>query len=132
MSDFCFSVTDDQRDAIRRAAEVANLPTDEFARRALAALMAKYDVEFPDPPVRVVRRPSLPPLRKSAGGRPRKPPTWDMTRHVPAGDWARVCLWCGREFRTDNPRPDQGIFCSNECEVALQNSRAYRKRKAKQ
>lgn len=124
MPDYTLTLTHDQIAALNEAAAAAKLSTGDFTRRAIAVLAARYGVQMPDqkPSVRRVQRVALGPNK---GGRPRKS-FGEMRNHVPAGDFYRVCPWCGREFRTDN---EAGIYCDPDHKVAMENARAYQKRK---
>lgn len=112
-------LNDDQRAALIQAAEAAHLSIDEFALLAFRVLATRYGVDIPAS----VIRPYNP--NKQRTGRPPKAPG-AMTRHVPAGNWSRVCPVCQREFRVDDTVI---VYCSDECETRAQNRRSYQRRK---
>jgi len=127
MPDFAVVLSDEQIAALHSAAHAAKLSTSDFVRRALAVLSATYGIEFPDTRSTRIQMPQLRAVR-SKTGRPRRQPG-PMTRHVPAGNWERVCPWCGRTFRTDTMSVK---FCADECEIAAQNQRSYQRRKRRE
>lgn len=111
--------TSDQERQIRRAAEAARLRIDQFILLAVQSLAARFGVSVPDKPASPVQ-----PFRhphKSKGGRPPKS-FGEMTRHVPTGNYARVCPLCRRSFRVDD---DVIVYCSDDCEKRAQNRRHY-------
>lgn len=111
--------------ALNEALAAAGLDEQAFVELAVRSLAARYGIEIPPMPaspvhpVRLAPKREGHPLKAAAGKHP-------MTRDVPAGDFPHVCPVCTRAFRSDDP---DGIYCSNECEVSMQNKRQYLRRK---
>lgn len=116
------NLTTDQRAALARAADAAEMSEQDFVLLAIRIVSATYGVVVPDKPVRV----AAPPTARTKTGRPRATNNHPMERHVPAGAFAYICQWCKRDFRQDD---DDLKFCSEVCERRAQNLRSYGRRK---
>lgn len=128
MPTFTYRLSAEQTLALREASEAAKLSEQDFIELAIRSLTARYNVIYPTLPTSSVQPPAS--RKKNIGGRPTKAARGlhPMTRDVPAGDFVHICPVCTRSFRNDDPN---GIFCSNECEISLQNRRQHlRRRKA--
>lgn len=117
------NLTPEQEQALFDAARAAELLPHKFVLLAVRALAARYGIEIPDSPAASIK--SAQTSKKE--GRPRSVATHIMERHVPAGDFLRVCPWCKRDFRVDD---DVIVYCSDICEKRASNRRQYARRKS--